>query len=1066
MGPSDVGLIFAAPEGKNSSANGPQKMVDSRLKLEVSQPKSGPRSASWAHVRVVPDDKFHHASSTPTGRLHLIFVVDVSGSMGSTVESTDADGKKENHGFSILDLVKHSLLTIVNSLGEAQMVTLITFSDNVSVELRDCVMTPDGLKEATKAINALRPQCSTNLWIGLKKAYEIVKECSVKEAASIAPMSNNVKSAAISPSLFHEIMLFTDGMPNVEPPRGHIPAIQHYLQSQEIPASNHSVRTYGFGYSLDSKLLQDIAILGRGTFSFIPDAGFVGTVFIHALADMLTSVCGGVRGAKLQLAVNGGVCGGGPVNQVVGLDSHKRLGMTKTAVMCGDEKIDVVEIPLGGIALGQSRDFIIRNPDFSKVFRLVFDEWKVVGEEEGKLASAGVNSAGKMAATSGDNCAGEEPLAVTDDNLSAFNCDYDESMSMVSDFVSFNLRNRVGEQSSPAAPAVTAAQALMTWAPTVLEARDYLNCANARTVAQQRDLAKPHFCRLQMCDIISHMLDGDVNTRGNAETTRRGSFYCYSQADESGVSLEQKQKLVRDFIQKCAAAANNDYSSRRGKNSSAKIMASEEVSVKTISADDNNNNDDADKVSSVGGITGFDVLSLEDLETVLSEPQGEPVVASKNPFAGGGSSSPSPSEKGDVHSNGSNGSNGNSISDEAPSTTDRLTANLFDGCLEDLRGQITEAVSSQAFFTKWGVFYLRSLAFAHQTQRRNNFKDFGVQWYGEAEFDKQVDRINDVFDQLPPPTPSNKNCYGGRGGKAYAAPASMSVYNNCYGGCFLPECLVTIVDRDNSTVGGDRQKRCDAVRAGDVVRTGAYQKQAKVLCVIKIVGSNMLCIKFHDSQLAITPWHPMLAPTSSGKSEWVFPAEYAQTLSADATTKVRTDVVYNFVLESVDGESNTRSYADLLRSTDALKDHTMLINNVPAVTFGHGLDTNAVVRHDYWANMRAILRDLQPMSGFEDGQILLRSETACVKDPISNRVVKLVQTPVVTADEVQVSCELTDGDQPARSSRKSVSSSTVSSTSCGNFANTATRLAADHAGGQGLGNFSPLNVVGCSEEIL
>lgn len=85
----------------------------------------------------------------------------------------------------------------------------------------------------------------------------------------------------------HEMLLFTDGCPNIDPPRGHVNSMKNYVEQNEIPAS-HSVKTFGFGYSLDSKLLEEIAVEGNGSFSFIPDAGMVGTIFIHAVSSILS----------------------------------------------------------------------------------------------------------------------------------------------------------------------------------------------------------------------------------------------------------------------------------------------------------------------------------------------------------------------------------------------------------------------------------------------------------------------------------------------------------------------------------------------------------------------------------------------------------------------------------------------------------------------------------------------------------------------------------------------------------------------------------------------------------
>ncbi|CAE6418391.1 unnamed protein product [Rhizoctonia solani] len=75
------------------------------------------------------------------------------------------------------------------------------------------------------------------------------------------------------------VFILTDGQPNVEPPRGHIPMIKSYLDSLPPDAAKFTISTFGFGYRLDSRLLDEIADLGQGMYGFIPDSGMVGTVF-------------------------------------------------------------------------------------------------------------------------------------------------------------------------------------------------------------------------------------------------------------------------------------------------------------------------------------------------------------------------------------------------------------------------------------------------------------------------------------------------------------------------------------------------------------------------------------------------------------------------------------------------------------------------------------------------------------------------------------------------------------------------------------------------------------------
>ncbi len=111
------------------------------------------------------------------------------------------------------------------------------------------------------------------------------------------------------------ILLLTDGVPNVQPPRGHVPMMKLFAEKHggSLPCS---ISTFGFGYNLESDLLNDIAVEGDGAFAFIPDASFVGTVFVHALANVLTTAARAVTVSiehdadSLALVKEEGVLGG------------------------------------------------------------------------------------------------------------------------------------------------------------------------------------------------------------------------------------------------------------------------------------------------------------------------------------------------------------------------------------------------------------------------------------------------------------------------------------------------------------------------------------------------------------------------------------------------------------------------------------------------------------------------------------------------------------------------------------------------------------------------------------
>lgn len=204
----------------------------------------------------------------------FICLIDISGSMGS---EASIDNSTESHGFSRLDLVKHSLKTIISTTNETDYVSLITFSDLAQVIMEPFQMSSINKTTANNIIDDLQPTNTTNIWDALRLGIEI---------------SNNpeFKNKNIS------LLLFTDGVPNNNPPRGIINSLEKLVDKT---SREYVINTFGFGYDLDSLLLRQIADIGKGSYSFIPDATMVGTIFVNFIANSLLTCVN-----NLELIIN------------------------------------------------------------------------------------------------------------------------------------------------------------------------------------------------------------------------------------------------------------------------------------------------------------------------------------------------------------------------------------------------------------------------------------------------------------------------------------------------------------------------------------------------------------------------------------------------------------------------------------------------------------------------------------------------------------------------------------------------------------------------------------------
>lgn len=227
------------------------------LQLELSAVKGDTKS--YLQLAVIPPDDGARQPAV------FICVIDISGSMN---EEATLNTGIEKAPFSRLDLVKHSVKTVACMLSDNDYLGLVAFNEAASTIMPLTRMTELGKSVAKDAIDRLDAEGQTNIWDALRSSIGIV---------GANPGCRCLNTC---------ILLFTDGIPNVNPPRGIMRSLNNLVKS--VPRV-FSIHTFGYGYQLDSELLLDIATAGFGSYNYIPDSSMVGTVFINFVSNTLAS---------------------------------------------------------------------------------------------------------------------------------------------------------------------------------------------------------------------------------------------------------------------------------------------------------------------------------------------------------------------------------------------------------------------------------------------------------------------------------------------------------------------------------------------------------------------------------------------------------------------------------------------------------------------------------------------------------------------------------------------------------------------------------------------------------
>ncbi|KAI0453712.1 U-box domain-containing protein [Xylaria acuta] len=256
----------------------------------------------------------------------IVLAIDVSGSMDESAPApATANGEKSEHlGLSILDLTKHAARTIVSTLNEGDRLGIVTFSYGATVVQELVPMTKAHKEEVNTKIGLMRAGGSTNLWSGINGGLKLFQS---GDAGGGVPA----------------LMVLTDGQPNyMSPPQGYVKKLR------SLGPLSATINTFGFGYGIDSGLLKSIAEVGSGNYAFIPDAGMIGTVFVHAVAHLQSTYA---TQCTLEISAPEGV--------LLKPTTGKSIDEPR------DEKAGdrMVTIRLGNLQYGQSRDFYLENVD-------------------------------------------------------------------------------------------------------------------------------------------------------------------------------------------------------------------------------------------------------------------------------------------------------------------------------------------------------------------------------------------------------------------------------------------------------------------------------------------------------------------------------------------------------------------------------------------------------------------------------------------------------------------------------------------------------------------------------
>ena len=241
-----------------------------------------------------------------TSPVCLICVVDVSGSMGYNCCNNVSN--MESQYISRLELVKHSLKTIVSSLRKGDMFGVVTFEFSSKVLIKPTKIVGKKTKDdIIKNIDKMIDGGGTDMWTGIEEAINISESISYQKYQK-------------------SLMVFTDGETSDKTEKGIYETLKDKIESSN---DKFTISTFSFGNDVGPELLIKIANLGNGIYGYCSDGTMVGTIFINYMANLLSTITPVVK-------IN--VCQGNDINKTMTIGPLYRA-LYRNAIIQIDKKL-------------------------------------------------------------------------------------------------------------------------------------------------------------------------------------------------------------------------------------------------------------------------------------------------------------------------------------------------------------------------------------------------------------------------------------------------------------------------------------------------------------------------------------------------------------------------------------------------------------------------------------------------------------------------------------------------------------------------------------------------------